>query len=43
MTVTPENLRSNKTIRDMLWPFDFNVVDGKEYGPLWFDTAAGAV
>jgi hypothetical protein len=39
MKVTPEILRSNKEIRDMLWPFDFVVVDSKEYGPVWFDTA----
>src|SRR5258705_11049348 len=39
MTVTPEILRANKKIRDMLWPFDFVVVDNKEYGPVWFDTA----
>jgi hypothetical protein len=39
MTVTPEMLRANTEIRDMLWPFDFAVVDNKEYGPVWFDTA----
>jgi hypothetical protein len=39
MTLTPEMLRANKEIRDMLWPFDFTVVDNKEYGPVWFDTA----
>jgi hypothetical protein len=39
MTVTPEILRANKEIRDMLWRFDFLVVDNKEYGPVWFDTA----
>jgi hypothetical protein len=38
MTVTPEILRANKEIRDMLWRFDFVVVDNKEYGPVWFDT-----
>jgi hypothetical protein len=39
MTVTPEILRANKEIRDMLWRFDFVVVDNNEYGPVWFDTA----
>lgn len=39
MTVTPEILRANKEIRDMLWPFDFAVVDNREYGTAWFDTA----
>jgi hypothetical protein len=39
MTVTPEILRANKEIRDMLWPFDFAVVDNREDGPVWFDTA----
>jgi hypothetical protein len=39
MTVTPEILRANKEIRDMLWPFDFAVVDNREYGAAWFDTA----
>jgi hypothetical protein len=39
MTVTPEFLRANKAIRDMLWHFDFVVVDHNEYGPVWFDTA----
>jgi hypothetical protein len=39
MTVTPEILRANKEIRDMLWRFEFGVVDNKEYGPVWFDTA----
>jgi hypothetical protein len=39
MTVTPEILRANKEIRDMLRSFDFAVVDRKEYGPVWFDTA----
>ena len=39
MTVTPEILRANKEIRDMLWRFDFVVVDNKEYGPVWFDAA----
>ena len=39
MTVTPEILRANKEIRDMLWSFDFVVVDNEEYGPVWFDTA----
>ena len=38
MTVTPEFLRGNKEICDMLWRFDFVVVDHKEYGPVWFDT-----
>jgi hypothetical protein len=41
MTVTPEILRTSKDIRDMLWPFDFVMVDNGEYGPVWFD--AGAV
>jgi hypothetical protein len=40
MTVTPEILRANKEIRDMLRPFDFVVVDNQEYGPVWFDTVA---
>ncbi len=31
MTVTPEILRANKEIRDMLWSFDFVVVDNQEY------------
>src|SRR6266702_4052683 len=39
MTVTPEILRANKEIRDMLWPFDFAVVDNREYGTVRFDTA----
>jgi hypothetical protein len=39
MTVTPEILRANKEIRDMLWRFDFLVVDNKGYGQVWFDTA----
>ncbi len=39
MTVTPEILRASKQIREMLWPFDFTVVDNKEHGPVWFDTA----
>jgi hypothetical protein len=39
MTVTPEILRASKEIRDMLWPFDFAVVDNREYGPVRFDTA----
>ena len=38
MTVTPEILRASKETRDMLWPFDFAVVDDGEYGPVWFDT-----
>ncbi len=38
MTATPEILRANKEIRDMLWRFDFVVVEDKEYGPVWFDT-----
>ncbi len=29
MTVTPEILQTNKEIRDMLWSFDFVVVDTK--------------
>lgn len=40
MNVTPETLRANEDIRDMLLPFDFDVVDDKGYGPVWFDTAA---
>jgi len=32
MTVTPEILRATKEIRDMLWSFDFVVVDNQEYG-----------
>lgn len=39
MTVTPEILLADQSIRDMLWPFDFAVVDNREYGPVWFDTA----
>jgi len=39
MTVTPEILGTSKDIRDMLWPFDFVVVDNGEYGPVWFDAA----
>jgi hypothetical protein len=39
MTVTPEILRADKDIRDMLWPFDFTVTDDREFGPVWFDTA----
>jgi hypothetical protein len=39
MTVTPEILRANQEIRDMLWPFDFAVVDHRDYGTVWFDTA----
>jgi hypothetical protein len=39
MPVTPEILRTSKQLRDMLWPFDFVVVDNEEYGPVWFDTA----
>src|SRR5438445_3540971 len=39
MTVMPEMLRANQEIRDMLEPFDFKVVDSKEFGPVWFDTA----
>jgi hypothetical protein len=39
MTVTPEILRANKAVRDMLEPFDFVVVDNKAHGPVWFDTA----
>ena len=39
MTVTPEILRADQTIRDMLWPFDFAVASNEEYGPVWFDTA----
>jgi hypothetical protein len=39
MTVTPEILRANKEVRDMLWCFDFLVVDNQDYGPVWFDTA----
>jgi len=38
MTVMPEILRAKKEIRDMLWRFDFVVVDNREYGPVWFDT-----
>ena len=38
MKVTPETLRADKAVRDMLWPFDFAVVSNKEYGPVWFDT-----
>jgi hypothetical protein len=34
MKVTPEILRTSKDIRDMLWPFDFVVVDNGEYGPV---------
>jgi hypothetical protein len=39
MKVTPETLRANKEIRDMLLPFDFEVVDSKAYGAVWLDTA----
>jgi hypothetical protein len=39
MRLTPETLRANQDIRDMLWPFDFAVTSNKEYGPVWFDTA----
>ncbi len=39
MNVTPKMLRASKEICDMLWPFDFKVVDSKEFGPVWFDTA----
>ena len=39
MKLTPEMLRSNKEIGDMLWPFDFAVADGKAFGAIWFDTA----
>jgi hypothetical protein len=39
MKVTPETLRADKAVRDMLWPFDFAVVGSKAYGPVWFDTA----
>ncbi len=39
MTVMPEILRAKKEIRDMLWRFDFVVVDNREYGPVWFYTA----
>jgi hypothetical protein len=35
-------LCANTEIRDTLWPFDFIVVNDKEYGPVWFDTAAAA-
>lgn len=37
MKVTPETLRANKEIRDMLWPFDFEVVDNRACGLVWFD------
>ncbi|WP_291684168.1 hypothetical protein [Bradyrhizobium sp.] len=39
MTVTPETLRANQDIRDMLVPFGFAVTSNKEHGPVWFDTA----
>lgn len=39
MTPTPEILRADNDIRDMLWPFDFEVTDTAEFGPVWFDTA----
>ena len=39
MKVTPETLRANKEIRDMLWPFDFEVVDNRACGLVWFDAA----
>ena len=39
MKVTPETLRADKAVRDMLWPFDFEVVGSKAYGTVWFDTA----
>jgi len=40
MTPTPEILRADNEIPDMLWPFDFEVTDNAQYGPVWFDTAA---
>jgi hypothetical protein len=39
MTLTPETLRADDNIADMLWPFDFELIDNDEYGPVWFDTA----
>ena len=38
MLVTPEILRADKKIRDMLWSFDFDVQD-PDYDMIWFDTA----
>jgi hypothetical protein len=39
MTLTPEMLRADNEIPDMLWPFDFEVTDNAQFGPVWFDTA----
>ena len=38
-TPTPEILRADYDIRDMLWPFDFAVTDNAQYGPVWLDIA----
>ncbi len=38
MPITPEDLRVNKAVRDMLWSFDFQVQDDPRM-PVWFDTA----
>jgi hypothetical protein len=39
MTLTPGSLRADENIREMLWPFDFELIDNGGYGPVWFDAA----
>lgn len=39
MIPTPEILRADDDLRDMLWPFDFEVTDNAQFGPVWFETA----
>jgi hypothetical protein len=38
MILTPNSLRADENIREMLWPFDFELIDNAGYGPVWFDT-----
>ena len=40
MKPTPETLRADKSLREMLWAFDFGVVDKKAGGAVWFDIAS---
>jgi hypothetical protein len=40
MTVTPTMLGASQTMRDMLWPFDFDVEDNRSHGPVWIDVSA---
>lgn len=40
MSVTPEMLGASQAMRDLLWPFDFEVEDNASFGPVWMDVTA---